>query len=346
MKAALLTDIQSIEVRDVPEPEIAGRNDVKLAVHTVGVCGSDMHYYRTGRIGDQVVEFPFTVGHELSATVLDTGADVTSICAGDRVAVDPLICCGKCDQCLAGREHTCRDQAFMGVPGQLDGALSERVVMPDYCCHKIPDEMTMDQAALVEPFSIGMYAQRLAGDVQGKTAAVLGAGPIGLSVLLSLIAAGARKVYMTDIRDNRTELARRLGANWTASPRVQDIVRAIRKDTPEGADIAYECAGEQETADQCLELVKPGGTVLIVGIPELDRLSFDMNYMRRGEIRIQNVRRQNKCVQPAIELIASAQADAAAMITHHYTLDQTFEAFEVVSDYRDNVVKAMIHVAD
>jgi len=346
VKAAVLTGIKSVEIRDVPDPAPAGPAEVKLQVHTVGVCGSDMHYYRTGRIGDQVVEFPFIVGHELSATVLEVGSDVTNVAAGDRVAVDPLIYCGKCDQCQAGREHTCRNQAFMGVPGQLAGALAEQVVMPAFCCYRIPDGMTMNQAALVEPFSIGLYSQRLAGDVSGKTVAVLGTGPIGLSVLLSLKAAGAAKIYATDIRDYRAELAARLGAAWTGNPRTEDIVAAIRRAEPNGVDLAYECAGEQDTADQCLELVAPGGTVMIVGIPELDRLSFDMNYMRRGEIRIQNVRRQNKCVGPAIEMIASGEVDAAAMITHDYTLDQAAEAFEVVSEYKDNVVKAMIHLAE
>jgi L-iditol 2-dehydrogenase len=344
LKAAFLTAIGRVEVSEADEPRLVRPDDVLLRVSSVGVCGSDMHYYRTGRIGDQVVEFPFVVGHELSATVQRTGPDARGLAPGDRVAVDPLIYCGRCDQCLMGREHTCRDQAFMGVPGQLAGGLCERVVLPAACCHKVPAEMTDDAAALVEPFSIGLYATVLAGDVRGKTAAVLGSGPIGLSVLMSLRLAGAGKVYVTDIRDWRTALAGELGADWTGDPSVRDVISDIRAAEPGGVDFAFECAGEQETADQCARLLAPGGLMVLVGIPELDRLSFDMNFMRRGELRIQNVRRQNKCVDRAIELIASGRAPAERMVTHRFALDQGGQAFATVSEYSDDVVKAIIRV--
>jgi L-iditol 2-dehydrogenase len=344
LKVAYLTGIEQVEIRDAPDPGIKNPTDVRLQVETVGVCGSDMHYYRTGRIGDQVVKFPFPVGHELSASVLEVGSDVEDLAVGERVAVDPLVCCGKCDQCTSARPHTCRDQGFLGVPGQLDGALCEQIVMPARCCYKLPDGVTLVQGALIEPFSIGLYAQRLAGDVAGKTIAVLGCGPIGLSVLTALKAAGPANVYMTDIRDNRAELAGRMGAEWTGDPQRQDIVAEICRSEPTGLDLAYECAGERDTADQCLQLVKPGGTVLIVGIPELDRLSFDMNIMRRCEVRIQNVRRQNECFAPAIDLIAWEKVDLGAMVTHEFPLSETSAAFDIVANYKDNVVKAMIHV--
>jgi len=344
LKAAFLTGIGAIEVRQAPEPRLANPTDVLLKVNSVGVCGSDIHYYRAGRIGDQVVGFPFILGHELSATVIEAGPGAPGLSPGDRVAVDPLICCGKCDQCLAGREHTCRNQAFMGVPGQLEGALAERVVMPAACCHGIPATMTADQAALVEPFSIGLYARALAGEVPGKTAAVLGAGPIGLSVLMALRHARAGEVYVTDVRDWRAQLAASLGASWIGNPNSQDVVADIRRTEPGGVDVAFECAGEQATVDQCAQLLKPGGLLVLVGIPELDRLSFEMNCMRRCELRIQNVRRQNKCIGRAIELIASGQVQADRMITHRYSLDQARQAFDTVANYADSVVKAMIHV--
>ena len=344
MKVAYLTGIERIEIRDAPDPKLENPTDVRLQVETVGVCGSDMHYYRTGRIGDQVVKFPFPLGHELAATVVELGSEAENLSIGDRVVVDPLICCGKCDQCTSGREHTCRDQAFLGVPGQRDGTLSEQIVMPARCCYKLPEGMTLVQGALIEPFSIGLYAQRLGGDVVGKTAAILGCGPIGLSVLAALKAAGTDSVYMTDIRGNRAELASHMGTEWTGNPEKQDIVAEIRHAEPAGLDLAYECAGEQDTVDQCLQLVKPGGMVLIVGIPELDRLSFDMNVMRRSEVRIQNVRRQNQCFAAAIDLIAWGKVDLGSMVTHEFPLSETRAAFDIVSNYKDNVVKAMIHV--
>ena len=136
MKAAYLTGIEEVQIREAPEPRLEKPDEVKLQVEAVGVCGSDMHYYRTGRIGDQVVKFPFPVGHEFSAKVMEVGEAVANVAPGDRVAIDPLIACGRCDQCQAGREHTCRNQAFMGCPGQADGALVEYVVLPGRCCQQ------------------------------------------------------------------------------------------------------------------------------------------------------------------------------------------------------------------
>ncbi len=346
MKAAFLTGIEQVEIREAPEPKLESSGDVKLRIESVGVCGSDMHYYRTGQIGEEVVEYPWTVGHECAARVAEIGDKVENVKIGDRVAVDPLMCCGKCDQCLAGREHTCRDQKFLGCPRQAAGTLAEYVIMPARCCYCVPDAMTSEQTAVVEPFSIGLYAQRLGGDVASKKVAILGSGPMGLSVLLALKQAGAGKVYMTDIRDYRAELARDMGADWISNPASQDIVAGILQDEPLGVDLAYECAGEQDTVDQCVELLKPGGVMILVGIQEIDRVSFEMNAMRRKELRLQNVRRQNLCVPPAIELIASGKVNVDAMVTHHFSLSETPQAFDMVSNYRDNVVKAIIHVSD
>lgn len=342
MIVARLTGIDKVETQEVDEPALAAPDEVKLRVETVGVCGSDMHYYRVGRIGDQVVEFPWPVGHEFSAEVVEVGQEVTNVKVGDRVAVDPLVSCGRCDQCLAGREHTCRSQAFMGCPGQLAGCLAERVVLPARCCFAVPAELTATQTALIEPFSIALHAQRLAGDVAGKTVAVLGSGPVGLCILVALRAAGAAAVYMTDIRDYRAELAGRMGATWAGNPQSENIVEAILRAQPTGVDFAYECAGEQDTIDQCVEVLTPGGTCLLVGIPETDRVSFEMTPMRRKELQVRNVRRQNRCVQPAIDMVASGEVDLDSMVTHRFGLSEAQKAFDTVAYYRDSVVKAMI----
>lgn len=346
MKVAVLTGIGKVELHQADEPKLTDPRDVKLRVETVGVCGSDMHYYRKGRIGDQVVKFPWTVGHECAATVVEVGPQVTNVRVGDRVAVDPLLVCGQCDQCLSGRENTCRRQKFMGCPGQAEGALAEYVIMQGRCCFRVPDSMSFTQAAAVEPFTIGLYAQRLAGDVRGKSVAVLGAGPIGLSVLLSLRHAGAGKVYVTDLRDNRKALAASMGADWVGNPQAQDVVAEIMRGDPLGVQFVFECAGEQEAIDQGVTLLAPGGTLMLAGIPEVDRVSFNISTCRRKELTIQNVRRQNDCIAPAIDLVASGKVNIDPMVTHHFTMDQTSEAFELVSNYRDNVVKAIIHVTD
>ncbi|MHC4982062.1 MAG: zinc-dependent alcohol dehydrogenase [Planctomycetota bacterium] len=346
MKAAYLTSVRRVEIREVPRPSIEHGGEVLLKIETVGVCGSDMHYFRKGRIGQQVVEFPWIVGHECSATVTETAENVTRVKVGDRVAVDPLISCGRCDQCLAGREHTCRNQKFLGCPGQAPGCLAEYVVMPAACCYPVPDAMDPAAAVMVEPMAIGLYGRRLAGEVAGAKVGILGAGPIGLCVLLACRAAGAAEIYATEIRDYRAEHAARLGACWTGNPRREDIVKEILSRRPEGLEVVFECAGEQSTLDEAAALARPGGKVMMVGIPEIDRVSFEIAPLRRREVTLQPVRRQSRCVAETIRMIAAGKLDVCSMITHEYPLEQTQEAFETIADYRDNAVKAIIHVAE
>jgi L-iditol 2-dehydrogenase len=344
MKAAFLTGVRQVEIRDAPEAVLQKPTDVLLRVETVGVCGSDMHYYRSGRIGVQIVEYPWIIGHEFAGTVLEVGPEVQHLRVGQRVAVDPLIHCGRCDQCRLGNIHTCRDQAFLGCPGQAPGSLAERIVMPAASCFPIPESMTSIQATLVEPFSIALWTRHLGGAPEAAKVTILGSGPIGLCVLAASKAAGACTVYQTDLLDNRLRMARRLGADWTGNAGKADAAGGIAAAEPLGLDVVFECAGVQETLDQAVELVRPRGKVVVVGIPEGDRVSFDMNQMRRKELRIQNVRRQLHRVEPAIEMIARAQVNLDALVTHEFTFAETKAAFDLAADYRDNIVKAMIHV--
>ena len=345
VKAALLTGIRSLEIQDIPQPAPAKPNEVVLQVDAVGICGSDIHYYRMGRIGPQLVEFPMTLGHECAGTVVYTGDEVKNIRVGQRVAVDPLIPCGRCDQCLAGRPHTCRDQSFLGCPGQASGALVERLVLPATCCFPLPDSVTMEQAAMVEPLSIGLYAQRLAPLVPGATIGILGAGPIGCCVLLTCRAFGEHKTYVIDLLDCRLELARACGAGWTGNPNSMNIADAISELEPSGLDVVFECAGKQETLDLAPELLKPGGTLLVVGIPEVDRVSFDIHLLRRKELIIKNVRRQNNCMRPAIDLISSGAVNVDRLMTHRFPLTQANTAFGLLENYRDGVMKAIVQVS-
>lgn len=345
MKAAFLTAIRRLEIRETPDPGRPGRGQVLLRVETVGVCGSDVHYYTTGRIGSQVVKFPERIGHECAGRVVETGEGVTGLRAGQRVAVDPLIPCGECDQCRAGREHTCRRQQFLGSPGQAPGALAEYLLMPARCCYPAPESMDASQAAMIEPFSIGLYAQRLAETQPGSKITILGSGPIGLCVLVACRAASKCTLYSTDLLPERLEAARRLGAAWTGNPQQTDIVAALRQLEPEGVDFAFECAGEQETLDEAVKILKPGGKLAMVGIPETDRITFDPHVLRRKEIQILSVRRQNHCTADAIEVVANRTVNLDSLVTHHFPLAEANAAHDLVARYADGVIKAMIHVS-
>jgi L-iditol 2-dehydrogenase len=342
MKAAVLTALRRFEMQELPDPVLENASDVLLKVEEVGVCGSDVHYYETGRIGDQVVQFPFLVGHESSGTVLAVGADVQGLLPGDRVAIDPAVVCGRCEQCQRGRENTCRQLKFLGCPGQLAGCLCEQIVMPAASCFPLAANLSFTQGVLSEPLAIGVYAVLQSGVSAGQSVAILGSGPIGLSCLISCQAQGASACYMTDLIETRLEHGRQQGAAWGGNPEQEDVVAAIRQREPHGVDVVLECAGEQSTVDQALQILRPGGTLAMIGIPRFERLSFDIHTMRRQEIRFLNIRRQNQCTRTALEWMEAGRLDPSFMATHSYRLDQTDEAFALVADYRDGVVKAMI----
>ena len=344
MKAIVLTSLRQMELMDVPEPSIEKETDVLLKIEKVGICGSDVHYYDTGRIGEQIVEYPFIIGHECSATVKGLGSSVTRVKVGDEVAVDPAASCHKCDQCIQGRENTCHTVRFLGAPGQGGGCLCEYLVMPQECCFGTNGKITLEQGALCEPLSIGVYAVKRANLPKDADVAILGAGPIGLSCLLKARAENVRACYMTEKIDARIEAARKGGATWVGNPNKQDVVKEILLQQPAGMDVVFECAGQQETIDQALEMLKPGGRLVLIGSPRTERVSFDIDRLRRKEITITNIRRQNKCTQKAIDLIASGKINADFMITHRFGLEQTKKAFDLVAGYRDGVIKAMINV--
>jgi threonine dehydrogenase-like Zn-dependent dehydrogenase len=216
--------------------------------------------------------------------------------------------------------------------------------MTERSCYPISDVMTLDQAALIEPLSIGVYSVERSIPMQGARIAILGCGPIGLSVLLPAVNQGAERVYVTDKIDARLDVAKRAGASWTGNPGKQDIVAEISKQEPVLLDCVFECCGQQDALDQGIELLKPGGTLVVVGIPEVDRVSFSIDFIRRKEIRIQNIRRQNECVQAAIDLVEKEGVDVNFMITHRFPLDQAKQAFDLVHAYADGVVKAIIEV--
>lgn len=342
MKSVLLTGIKTLELKDTPVPEIKRDNDVLLRLGAAGVCGSDIHYFNEGRIGDQVITFPFSIGHECSAIVEKVGRGVKRLKPGQRVAIEPAISCGQCDQCLQGRPHTCRHLRFMGAPGQYEGCMSEYIVMPEENCFVLDDKMLLLNGALVEPLSIGAYAVKLAGEGEYKNVAILGSGPIGLSVLLALHKTPAGKIYVTDKLNYRLEAAKKIGAQWTGNPDEQDIVKELNRIESLQMDIVFECCGKQEALDQAVDILKPGGKLMIVGIPETDTVHFDISKLRRKEITIQNVRRQNNSIPDAIRILKENPLAAEIMITHTFKLNDAQKAFETVAGYLDGVIKAMI----
>lgn len=343
MKQVVLTGIRMMELVEVAEPQVLKPGDVKMKLAAIGVCGSDIHYYSEGKIGSQVVEYPFPVGHECSGIITEIGSEVTHVKLGDLVVVDPSVHCGECDQCKAGRPHTCRNNRFLGCPGQLDGCLSDYIVMPEFTCFPVTGELNPVQAALIEPLTIGVYAVKLAGISNiDSSVAIFGAGPIGLSILMKLLADEISNVGIIEPLNYRLRKAVDIGAKYGINPNSENVEKSIQQKETLLLDIAFEASGEQEAVDNALKILKPGGKLILVGIPAEARYVFNMDLMRRKEITVINVRRQNHCVEEAIDLVRSGKVDAERMVTHSFSLEETATAFDLVEGYKDGAIKAMI----
>jgi L-iditol 2-dehydrogenase len=342
LKSLALTGLKRLEFIDVPQPKIAKDSDVLLKLAAVGVCGSDIHYYETGRVGSQEVIYPYRIGHECSAIVAQIGKAVKNIKVGDKVAVEPTVVCHKCDQCRMGRENTCRNIKFLGTPGQGDGCLCEYIVMPAENCFVVTDKLTLTQAALCEPFSIGIYSVKQGWSQYHNKIVILGSGPIGLSCMAAARLQGVKKIYMTDKIPGRLAVAKKHGADWIGNPDENDIVKQINELEPGGVDVVYECAGQQSTLDEGVELLRPGGRLVIVGIPRQDRISLSIDKIRRKEIMIINIRRQNRCVEDAVKFLVTGKVNLDYMVTHKFAFRDSAKAFELVAGYKDGVIKAMI----
>lgn len=331
-----------MEMKEVPNPLLVRDNDVLVRMKVIAVCGSDVHYYVSGKIGSQVVQYPFPVGHECAGIVEKTGSAVTTLKPGDRVAIEPAMPCFECDQCKAGRPHTCRKLKFLGCPGQADGSMSEYIVMPETSCLKIADHMTYDQAAISEPLAIGVYAVNRSIEMKGANVGILGFGPIGMSVMLPAMAKGAENIYITDKIDGRLKIAGENGAKYAGNVDKTDVVKEILDIEPKGLDVIFECCGQQDAVDQAFDLLKPGGKLMLIGIPEFDRWSLPVDKGRHKEVTITNVRRQNGAVEEALEMLEKGTIDVSKMPTHRYSFEESKKAFDLVASYGDGVMKAMI----
>ncbi len=340
MKTLFLAGPQRFEYVEA-DPLEAPAGWVRVRVRHVGICGSDVHYYTEGRIGDQVVEYPFVIGHECSGEVLEGGGFEP----GAPVYVEPAIPCGKCDQCQAGGDNRCRNIKFFGTPDQAPGCMQEVVVMPPENIFPLPEGVTREEGLLLEPLCIGVYCVLQSRFPKGGTAAVLGAGPIGLSVLLGLSDFEPVAVYVSEPVAYRREAASALGATATFDPDPveQGAWQQVQDASQRGVDVAFECVGSQEAIDDAVLMLKPGGVLMLVGIPEtLDYVKFNPNICRRRELTLINVRRQNHAIGRALPLLERRRDFKDILITHRFTPDQATQAFDLVHERKDGVIKAVI----
>ncbi|WP_440896608.1 2,3-butanediol dehydrogenase [Amphibacillus sp. Q70] len=338
MKAARIYGAKDVRVEDVELKEI-GAKDVKVEVAWTGICGSDLHAYShpEGLLPTDEVhplsnrKMPLTLGHEFSGTITEVGKDVTSLKVGDRVCIEPNLRCGKCKECREGNYHLCRHSgaAFIGLAD--DGGFAEYCVLDEKHVYQIPDNMSLEQAALVEPTAVTHRGVEVAGVKAGDKVLVTGAGPIGLLTALCARAAGATDVYVSDVAEERLELAKSFGFVTPLNPTKEDVVARIMKDTNNtGVDVAIECAGVQATFDTCLEALKITGTVCLVALfTDNPKLSAFQALIK--EATIKSSLAYANSYDRVIDLIASGQVPAEKVITNKIVLDDVVEdGFELL----------------
>ena len=339
-KTFYMTGIEKIELGEAPMPKI-GPDDVLIKVQSVGVCGSDLHYYRSGAIGDFKVEFPFVLGHEAAGVVEDVGENVTTLKKGDRVCMEPGVPCMKCEECLSGHYNLCRDVRFWATP-PYDGVLSEYIAHPAAFTFKIPDNMSYTEGALVEPLAIGLHACNMGGVKLGQTVAIMGAGCIGLVTLLAAKAYGATRIIVGDVLDKRLDKARELGAIAVNTKEEDFVAKVMELTEGRGADVCIDCAGFSATVDSCLSCAKPAGVVIIVGLGQ-DRVDgFNTSIMSTKELTVKSIFRYRNLYPTAINAIADGRIDVESIVSHRFTFDDTINAFATCHRDIRNVVKGVI----
>jgi len=341
MKVARMTGIKEMHIEQEDVPSIKD-NEVLVKTEYVGICGSDMHYYEFGRIGRYVVDKPLILGHECAGTVVERGRDVTSLKIGDRVALEPGRTCGKCWYCKTGRYNLCPDVVFMATP-PIDGAFAEYIAYPEDMAFKLPDNVSTLEGALVEPLAVGIHAANQASVGLGQTVAILGAGCIGLMALKAVKAMGAGDVYMSDAIDARLKFATSQGAAKTFNPKEEDIVAEVMKLTDgEGPDIVIETAGAVPSTKQTIDLVRPGGTIVLVGIVPEGDVALNVAKLIDKEAQIKTVFRYRNIYPSAIKAIADGKIEVKSMVTHTFDFDNVKEAFDYAIANKNEVIKAVV----
>ncbi|MCY3693932.1 MAG: NAD(P)-dependent alcohol dehydrogenase [Chloroflexi bacterium] len=343
MKALVLNGPLDLELSDLPAPGAPEPGQVRVKVKAVGVCGSDVHYYEHGRIGDFVVEEPMVLGHEAAGVVEAVGDGVRSLSPGDAVAMEPGVPCGDCRECRIGRYNLCKDVRFWATP-PIDGVLAEFALHPAAMTYKLPAGMTLDEGALMEPLAVGVHACNRGGVGPGCVVAVNGAGPIGCVTLMAALAFGASQVVVADVVPDRLERARELGAETVVDARSESLASAVMSATGgRGADVGIECSGHPSGPQTLVDAAAPGGRVVLVGMGP-QPTDLDLVAAMVKEVDLATVFRYAHNYPTAIDLTASGRIPVARLVTDRFPLEDSVAAFEFASAGRPGTCKVMIDV--
>ncbi len=344
-RGAFMRGLDKMIIKEIPKPT-AGPGNVVVSLEYVGICGSDVHYFHSGKVGAYEVDLEqdYMLGHECAGVVTEVGEGVTSLKVGDKVALEPGITDGTCEYCKEGRYNLCPDVRFLATP-PIPGCNEEFIEFPADYCFKLPENVSTKEGALVEPLSVGMHAANQANVGVGDSIVILGAGCIGLVTLLSCRAHGAGKIIVCDLVDARLEKAKELGADIVINGKGIDSVAEIMKLTDgKGVDKVFETAGSPFTIAQTPFIAKRGGTVCLVGISTKEEISYNFAQVMDKELTITSVFRYRNIYPRAIAAIASGAIDVSKIASHEFDFDHIQEAYDEAVNNKTDLVKAVIKI--
>lgn len=343
MKVAVMTALHELEIQEraIPTPEA---DEVLVRVDYVGICGSDLHYFEHGRIGNFIVEYPFVLGHEVAGTIVKVGEAVSHLKINDRVALEPQITCGKCEFCKSGRYNLCSEVKFFATP-PIDGVFQEYVAHKAELCFKLPDNVSTLEGALIEPLSVGLHAAFQGEARLGQTAVVTGTGCIGLTSMLALKAMGVSKVIVVDLVDQRLAKAKELGADYVINGKIENTVERIMELTEgKGFDVGIETAGSQVTTRQLIEAAKKGANLVLVGYSPTGEETLPIGLALDKELTFKTIFRYRNSYPTAINAVASGQIKLKDIVTHTYEFDNIEQALNDAINNKEEVVKAAVRI--
>jgi len=344
MKTAVMLGVgkMGFEEREIPAVK---DNEVLVKLEYVGICGSDLHYYETGAIGNYVVETPFVLGHEPGGNVVEVGKAVRHLQVGDRVALEPGKTCGHCEFCKTGRYNLCPDVVFFATP-PVDGVFQEYVAHEADLCFKLPDNVSTLEGALIEPLAVGFHAAIQGGARAGQTAVVMGAGCIGLVTMMALKAMGVSKVYIVDIMEKRLQKAMELGADGVINGACENVVKEVRRLTGgNGCDLAVETAGTETTTVQTIHMTKKGAVIVLVGYSKSGEMTLPLSLALDKELTFKTVFRYRNIYPMAIEAVAAGKVNLKGIVTDVFSLDEAQKAMDYSVSSKADIVKAVIRIA-
>jgi len=342
MKAVVLEEIGKISMREIEIKEELSPNDVRIEPKCVGICGSDVHYYKYGKIGDFIVNEPMVLGHEASGVVTEVGENIKHLKVGDRVCMEPGIPNFQSSETMNGMYNLDPEVKFWATP-PIHGCLRDYFIHPGILTFKLPDNVSFEEGAAVEPVAIGMYSAKKAQIEPGDIALVMGAGTIGIVTAISALSSGCSKVIITDIKDDKLDIVRKNYPSITCvNAAKENLQEIIDNNTTNGVDIFFEATGARNILATFTSMVKPGGKAVLIGMP-IEPVKLDVVGCQAKEITLFTIFRYVNMFERSLRLISSGTLNVKPLITHNYSYDDAIEAFEFAATEPGNAIKIMLH---